>query len=84
MSAPSQTYKNIMDSKPLLLDPKYCIFPEDIVIKINNYVCEEYLKIIYQSLEINFIKNIINIFLNNKNLSKFIYHFGYHQTYSFK
>ena len=84
MSAPSQTYKNIMDSKPLLLDPKYSIFPEDIVIKINNYVCEEYLKIIYQSLETNFIKNIINIFLNNKNLSKFIYHFGYYQTYSFK
>jgi hypothetical protein len=83
MSAPSQTYKNIMDSKPLLLDPKYNIFPEDIVIKINNYVCEEYLKIIYQSLETNFIKNIINIFLNNKNLSKFIYYFGYHQTNSF-
>ena len=63
MSAPSQTYKNIMDSKPLLLDPKNSIFPEDIVIKINNYVCEDYLKITYQNLETNFIKNIINIFL---------------------
>jgi hypothetical protein len=82
MSAPSQTYKNILNSKPLLLDPINNKFPEDIVIKINNIICDEYIKKIYQYLENNFIKNIIEIFLNDKKLSKFIYYFGY-QTYYF-
>ena len=82
MSAPSQTYKNILNSKPLLLESANNRFPEDIVIKINNIICDEYIKNIYQSLEINFIKNIINIFLNDKNLSKFLYYMGY-QTYHF-
>ena len=82
MSAPSQTYKNILNSKPSLLEPTNSRFPEDIVIKINNIICDEYIKKIYQSLEINFIKNIINIFLNDKNLSKFLYYMGY-QTYYF-
>ena len=50
MSAPSQTYKNILNSKPLLLEPINNKFPEDIVIKINNIICDEYIKKIYQCL----------------------------------
>lgn len=82
MSAFLQTHKNILNSKPLLLEPTNNRFPEDIIIKINNIICDEYIKKIYQCLEINFIKNTINIFLNDKKLSKFLYYMGY-QTYYF-
>jgi hypothetical protein len=77
-----ETSENILIKKPLLLDPINSRFPEDILIKINNIICDEYIKKIYIQLEKNFIKNIINIFLNDKKLSKFLYYFGY-QTYYF-
>jgi hypothetical protein len=78
----TETSENILNRKPLLLDPINSRFPEDILIKINNIICDEYIKKIYIQLENNFIKNIINIFLNDKKLSKFLYYFGY-QTYYF-
>jgi hypothetical protein len=78
----SAHFQNILNSKPLLLEHTNNKFPEDIVIKINNIICDEYITIIYQYLETNYIKNIIDMFLNNKKLSKFIYYFGY-QTYYF-
>ena len=70
----SKTLSNLLIFKPMLLDPKYCCFPEDIVIKINNIICDEYIKQIYVALEHNFIKNSIGIFLNDKTLSKFLYY----------
>lgn len=69
-------------TKPLLLDPCDCRFPEDIVIKINNIICDEYIQRIYERLEGNFIRNVMKIFLNDKELSKFLYYLGY-QTYYF-
>jgi hypothetical protein len=78
----TKTSENILSKKPLLLDPNNSKFPEDILIKINNIICDEYIQKIYIQLEKNFIKNIINIFLNDKKLSKFLYYFGY-QTYYF-
>ena len=74
--------ENVLNTKPLLLDLKNNRFPEDIVIKINNIICDDYIKDIYKALEINFIKNAIKIFLNDKKLSKFLYYLGY-QTYYF-
>ena len=78
----TETSKNILSKKPLLLDPYNSKFPEDIVIKINNIICDKYIQKIYAQLEKNFIKNIIDIFLNDKKLSKFLYYLGY-QTYYF-
>jgi len=78
----TETSENILSKKPLLLDPINSKFPDDILIKINNIICDEYIQKIYIQLEKNFIKNIINIFLNDKKLSKFLYYFGY-QTYYF-
>jgi len=72
-----RTSENILKTKPLLLETHSCNFPEDIIIKINNILCEEYIKLIYDSLQNNFIKNIIYIFLNNKKLSKFVYYFAF-------
>ena len=69
-------------TKPLLLDPHNSKFPEDIVVKINNIICDDHMRFVYIYLEKNFIKNIINIFLNDKKLSKFLYYLGY-QTYYF-
>ena len=59
-------YKNIMDSKPLLLDPKNSIFPEDIVIKINNFL-NNYFR--YKGEYFYYKFNIIYIFLLNYILS---------------
>ena len=73
---------NVLHTKPLLLEPHNNRFPEDIVIKINNIICDDYIKRIYEALENNLIKNIIKIFLNDKNLSRFLYYYGY-QTYYF-
>ena len=73
---------NVLYSKPLLLDAVNNRFPEDIVIKINNIICDDYIKRIYEALEENLIKNVIKIFLNDKNLSRFLYYYGY-QTYYF-
>jgi hypothetical protein len=67
---------------PLLLDPLNSKFPDDIVLKINNIICDDYIKKLYLHLENNFIKNIIKTFLNDKKLSKFLYYLGY-QTYYF-
>ena len=67
-------------TKPLLLDANDCRFPEDIVIKINNIICDEYIQKIYERLKTNLIRNIIKIFLNDKQLSQFLYYLGY-QTY---
>jgi hypothetical protein len=78
----SHTSKNVLNTKPLLLDALHNRFPEDIVIKINNIICDEYIIRIYDTLEENLIKNIIKMFLNDKNLSKFLYYYGY-QTYYF-
>jgi hypothetical protein len=78
----SNTLNSVLNTKPLLLDPINNRFPEDIVIKINNIICDDYIKDIYKALEINFIKNAIKIFLNDKKLSKFLYYLGY-QTYYF-
>lgn len=78
----TETSENILSRKPLLLDPINSKFPDDILIKINNIICDEYIQKIYIQLEKNFIKNIINMFLNDKKLSKFLYYFGY-QTYYF-
>lgn len=69
-------------TKPLLLDTVGCRFPEDIVIKINTILCDEYIQKIYERLETNFIRNVIKIFLNDRELSKFLYYLGY-QTYYF-
>jgi len=69
-------------TKPHLLDAKDCWFPEDIVIKINNIICDEYIQKIYERLEANLIRNIIKIFLNDKQLADFLYYYGY-QTYYF-
>jgi len=66
--------------KPLLLDAVDSRFPEDIVIKINNIICDEYIRKIYERLETNLIRNVIKIFLNDKQLSNFLYYLGY-QTY---
>ncbi len=74
---PINTSENILKTKPLLLELHSCNFPEDIIIKINNIICEEYIKLIYESLQNNFIKNIIYIFLNDKKLSKFVYYFAF-------
>jgi hypothetical protein len=68
--------------KPLLLDSYNSRFPDDIVTKINNIICDDHMKQVYIHLENNFIKNIIDIFLNNKKISKFLYYLGY-QTYYF-
>ena len=73
---------NVLHTKPLLLDPLNNRFPEDIVIKINNIICDEYIKGVYKALENNLIKNVIKIFLNDKKLSSFLYYYGY-QTYYF-
>jgi len=78
----SYTSDNVLNTKPLLLNPINNRLPEDIVIKINNLICDEYIKRIYESLEKNLIKNTIKIFLNDKKLSKFLYYYGY-QTYYF-
>jgi hypothetical protein len=75
----SNTLSMLLSNKPHLLDPKCCCFPEDIVIKINNIICDEYIKVIYSALENNFIKNSIAIFMDDKKLSKFLYYFGYQQ-----
>ena len=72
-----KTSENILKTKPLLLEPHSCNFPEDIIIKINNILCEEYIKQIFDCLQNNFIKNIIYIFLNDKKLSKFVYYFAF-------
>lgn len=69
-------------AKPLLLDANGSRFPEDIVIKINTILCDEYIQKIYERLESNFIRNVIKIFLNDKEFSKFLYYLGY-QTYYF-
>ena len=69
-------------AKPLLLDAKDCWFPEDIVIKINNIICDEYIQRIYERLETNLVRNMIKIFLNDKQLTNFLYYYGY-QTYYF-
>ena len=69
-------------TKPLLLDHCNSRFPEDIVLKINNIICDDHMKEVYIYLEKNFIKNIIKTFLNDKKLSKFLYYLGY-QTYYF-
>ena len=69
-------------TKPLLLDHCNSRFPEDIVLKINNIICDNHMKEVYIYLEKNFIKNIIKTFLNDKKLSKFLYYLGY-QTYYF-
>lgn len=74
---PAKTTENILNTKPLLLDAINCNFPEDIIIKINNILCEEYIKQIFDCLQNNFIKNIIYIFLNDKKLSKFVYYFAF-------
>ena len=74
---PAKTTKNILNTKPLLLDAYNCNFPEDIIIKINNILCDEYIKQIFDCLQNNFIKNIIYIFLNDKKLSKFVYYFAF-------
>lgn len=71
-----------MFAKPLLLDANGSRFPEDIVIKINTILCDEYIQKIYERLESNFIRNVIKIFLNDKEFSKFLYYLGY-QTYYF-
>jgi hypothetical protein len=73
---------NSMFAKPLLLDANGSRFPEDIVIKINTILCDEYIQKIYERLESNFIRNVIKIFLNDKEFSKFLYYLGY-QTYYF-
>jgi hypothetical protein len=73
----TKTTDNILNTKPLLLESHSCNFPEDIIIKINNILCEEYIKLIFDSLQNNFIKNIIYIFLNDKKLSKFVYYFAF-------
>ena len=78
----SRVSHNVLHTKPLLLDLHNNRFPEDIVIKINNIICDDYIKRIYEALENNLIKNVIKIFLNDKRLSKFIYYYGY-QTYYF-
>ena len=78
----SNTSNSVLNTKPLLLDPINNRFPDDIVIKINNIICDDYIKDVYKALEINFIKNTIKIFLNDKKLSKFLYYLGY-QTYYF-
>ena len=67
----------MLKTKPFLLDPQNSRFPDDIVVKINNIICDDYIKQIYVCLENNFIKNIISIFCNDKKLSKFLYYFGY-------
>ena len=72
---------SILNDKPLLLEDNNR-FPDDITIKINNIICDEYIRKKYIILEHNFIKNIIGMFLNDKKLSKFIYYLGY-QTYYF-
>lgn len=72
---------SILNDKPLLLEDNN-IFPDDITIKINNIICDEYIREKSIILEHNFIKNIIGLFLNDKKLSKFIYYLGY-QTYYF-
>jgi hypothetical protein len=72
---------SILKDKPLLLEDNNR-FPDDIIFKINNIICDEYIKEKYINLEHNFIKNIIGMFLNDKKLSKFIYYLGY-QTYYF-
>lgn len=69
-------------TKPLLLDHCNSRFPEDIVLKINNIICDDHMKEVYIYLEKNFIKNIIKAFLNDKKLSMFLYYLGY-QTYYF-
>lgn len=68
--------------KPLLLDSCNSRFPDDIVVKINNIICDDHMKQVYIYLEKNFITNIIKTFLNDKKLSKFLYYLGY-QTYYF-
>ena len=73
---------NVLHTKPLLLDAMNNRFPEDIIIKINNIICDDYIKKIYKALEENLIKNVIKIFLNDKNLASFLYYYGY-QTYYF-
>jgi hypothetical protein len=82
MTSHTSDSENVLNTKPLLLDPINNKLPEDIVIKINNLICDEYIKKIYEALEKNLIKNILKIFLNDKKLSKFLYYYGY-QTYYF-
>ena len=77
----SYTSEKVLNDKPLLLEDNNR-FPDDITIKINNIICDEYIRKKYIILEHNFIKNIIGMFLNDKKLSKFIYYLGY-QTYYF-
>ena len=68
--------------KPILLDPFNSRFPDDIVLKINNIICDDHMKEVYIHFEKNFIRNITRTFLNDKKLSKFLYYLGY-QTYYF-
>jgi hypothetical protein len=82
MTSHTSDSANVLNTKPLLLDPINNRLPEDIVSKINNLICDEYIKRIYEALEKNLIKNTIKIFLNDKKLSKFLYYYGY-QTYYF-
>jgi hypothetical protein len=82
MASYSADTESILRTRPLLLDPVNSIFPEDIVIKINNIICDERIKQIYARLESNFIRNTMCMFLNDKKLSKFLYYYGY-QTYYF-
>jgi hypothetical protein len=82
MTSHTSDSANVLNTKPLLLDPINNRLPEDIVNKINNLICDEYIKRIYEALEKNLIKNTIKIFLNDKKLSKFLYYYGY-QTYYF-
>ena len=82
MTSYSADTENILLTRPLLLDPVNSRFPDDIVIKINNIICDERIKRIYERLEANFIRNTMCMFLNDKKLSKFLYYYGY-QTYYF-
>jgi hypothetical protein len=82
MASYSVDAESILTTRPLLLDKVNSRFPEDIVIKINNIICDERIKQIYARLESNFIRNTMCMFLNDKKLSKFLYYYGY-QTYYF-
>ena len=82
MASYSANMEDILTTRPLLLDPINNRLPEDIVIKINNIICDERIKQIYARLESNFIRNTMCMFLNDKKLSKFLYYYGY-QTYYF-
>ena len=73
---PAKTTKNILNTKPLLLDAYNCNFPEDIIIKINNILCDEYIKQIFDCLQNNFIKNIMKSGLSINNIVEHIQNFA--------